>query len=80
MTDLFLTSDEVADLTGRTRRDAQACALRSMGIEHRVRPNGTVAVLRAHVEMLLGGASRAGVKIKTTTPDWGKLDASQTPR
>ena len=80
MTDLFLTRDEVADLTGRTRCDAQARALRGMGIAHRVRPNGTVAVLRSHVEELLSGASRAGVKIKTTEPDWGKLAASQTQR
>ena len=47
---MFLTKEELQELTGRTRRDAQVAALRSMGIEHRIRPDGSPAVLRAHVE------------------------------
>lgn len=31
---MFLTKEELQELTGRTRRDAQVAALRSMGIEH----------------------------------------------
>ena len=51
---MFLTADEVRDLTGKVRNQAQVAALRHMGIEHRVRPDGSVAVLRAHVESSLG--------------------------
>jgi hypothetical protein len=51
---MFLTADEVRDLTGKVRNQTQVAALRHMGIEHRVRPDGSVAVLRAHVESSLG--------------------------
>lgn len=63
---LFLTSAEVAELTGRTRRDAQARALRAMGIDFKARPDGSAAVLRAVVEKALG----AGVT-STTRKDKG---------
>ncbi len=51
---MFLDADELEQLTGKKRRDAQVRALRFMGIEHRVRPDGTVAVSRMHVEQTLG--------------------------
>lgn len=52
---MILTPEELQQLTGRKRRDAQARVLRHMGIEHRVRPDGSVVVLRAHVDEVLGG-------------------------
>ncbi len=66
---MFLAKEELQELTGRTRRDAQVAALRSMGIEHRIRPDGSPAVLRAHVEQTLGAA---GYTAKSTDvePDW----------
>lgn len=51
---MFLTPEELQQLTGRKRRNAQVLVLRFMGIEHRVRPDGSVVVLRAHVEQVLG--------------------------
>ena len=51
---MFLRTEEVVALTNRRRSAAQVRALRTMGIEHRVRPDGTVAILRSHVEHLLG--------------------------
>lgn len=69
---LTLTPDEVKDLTGRTRRPAQVKVLRHMGIEHRVRPDGSVAVLRAHVETLLGSQHGATVR-REVEPDWSAL-------
>ena len=51
---MFLTADEVRDLTGKVRNQTQVAALRHMGSEHRVRPDGSVAVLRAPVESSLG--------------------------
>lgn len=53
---MFLTREEVAELTARKRAAAQARVLRGLGIEHRIRPDGSVLILRAHVEHLLGGA------------------------
>ena len=51
---MFLDDDEVVSLTQRTRRSAQSRVLSFMGIEHRRRPDGSIAVLRAHVERMLG--------------------------
>ena len=72
---MFLTTEEVAELTGRQRSDAQVRALRFMGIEHKVRPDGSVAVLRAHVERIFGGAIKAPErKTGTSEPDWAALE------
>lgn len=68
---MILDQAELAELTGRVRRDAQIRALRFMGIEHRIRPNGTVAVLKAHVEQSLG-LKEASV-IKEREPDWSAI-------
>lgn len=50
---LFLTADEVSELTGRRRARMQTEALRRMGIRHVVNAAGHVIVLRAHVERRL---------------------------
>ena len=68
---MILDIKEVAALTGRQRRDAQIRALRFMGIEHRIRPDGTVAVLKAHVEQSLG--LKSGSTIKESEPDWSAI-------
>lgn len=52
---MLLTAQEVRDLTGMQRPSAQVRALKSMGIECRRRPDGSVVVLRAVVEAVLGG-------------------------
>jgi aminopeptidase-like protein len=52
---VFLTATEIRDLTGRRLCDAQRRALEHMGIPFRVRPDGSLAVLRAHVEAIPGG-------------------------
>lgn len=52
---LTLTPAELQQLTARKRRDAQRIALDRMGLRYAVRPDGTLAVLRAHVELVLGG-------------------------
>ncbi len=53
---MFLDSTELLELTNRKRASAQARVLRSMGIEHKIRPDGSVAVLRAHIVRLFGEA------------------------
>jgi hypothetical protein len=51
---LTLSPDELRELTGRRRSDAQARALEHMGIPFSARPNGTLAVLRSLAERALG--------------------------
>lgn len=69
---MFLDKDELISLTGRTRSDAQIRVLRFMGIEHKVRPNGSVAVLRSHVERTLGSEMHE-VKQKDHEPNWAAM-------
>ena len=69
---MFLTRDEIAALTNRSRRSAQIRALRHLGIEHKIRPDGSVVVLRAHVEHILGGAAPVQHQ-KSTEPNWSAL-------
>lgn len=78
MTSTFLTSEEVKELTGRVQFSAQQKVLRSMGVEHRTRPDGSIAILRAHVEQLLGMGAPAKRKATAAEPDWSALDAART--
>lgn len=72
MLSTFLDVTEVAQLTGRTRSDAQVRALRFMGIEHKVRPDGSVAVLRSHVQQVFGD-SGAAPATQNVEPDWNAV-------
>ena len=72
MSNFFLSKDEVKELTGRIRKDCQVEALRFMGIEHRVRPDSSIAVLRAHVEQSLGLVN-SKQKLKAVEPNWSAL-------
>lgn len=62
---MFLDDDELIELTQRTRRPAQSRVLTFMGIEHRRRPDGSIAVLRAHVEKLFGDGAAPKPRRKT---------------
>ena len=73
---MFLTSEEVIDLTHKKHRSAQICALRCMGIEHRIRPDGSVAVLRSYIEKILGAGDSNNGRIKPEIePNWSAVDA-----
>lgn len=52
---MFLSAKEIRELTGRLRRDAQAKALKAMGVEFRERPDGSLAVLQSHINKIFGG-------------------------
>jgi hypothetical protein len=73
LTETFLASDEVQGLTNKSRKSSQILALRSMGIEHRVRPDGSVAVLRAHIIKLFGGDIPVTKAKKTNQPNWNAV-------
>jgi hypothetical protein len=66
---VFLTDAQLIELTKRKRRPAQQRMLVAMGITHKVRPDGSVAVLSAHVEKMLDG-KLAPAKLREEQPDW----------
>lgn len=74
MAGIFLEEDEITLLTHRSQHTAQVRALRFMGIEHKVRADGSVAVLRSHIENIFGGTPASEAKKpKVTTPDWSVI-------
>ena len=72
---IFLTEEEIRTLTHRKRRDSQAQALRGMGISHKMRPDGSLAVLRSHIEKVLDGTTEKS-RFKEWQPDWSSIRAS----
>ena len=72
-TDTFLSEDEVQALTERKVRPAQVRALKSMGLEHRVRPDGSVAILRAHIFKIFDGDPNARSKQPVVSPNWDAM-------
>jgi len=75
MSDLNLTYQELVELTHFKLSKKQAEALRFMGIEHRVRPDGSVAVLRSHVERIMGGNEPSKPVRAMITPSWENINA-----
>lgn len=70
---MFLTREEVTEMTGRQQYRAQAKVLNAMGITYKVRPDGTLLVLRAHVIEQLGGKPAARKSERTFEPNWAAL-------
>lgn len=71
MSAMLLDDDEIEALTKRVRPHAQVRRLRELGIEHKPRPGDCPAVLRSHVEHLLGGKTPA--KVTDSEPVWGPI-------
>lgn len=44
-----------------------------MGIEHKVRPDGSVAILRAHIIKVFDGGSETKSKTKQVVPNWDAI-------
>lgn len=71
----FLSPLEIHHLTGKKRRVDQVRILRFMGIEHKIGPDRSLLISRAHIEKTLDGDS---VNIRTNEsiqPDWSVLRA-----
>lgn len=79
MTSTFLTKEEVVEMTGRSQRAAQTRELTSMGVIHKLRADGSVLVLRAHVEQLLGYRAAEKPKEPHYEPNWAALDKPARP-
>lgn len=71
--DMFLSAGELYALTHKKRRAAQVAALHSMGLAFKLRPDGTVLVLRAHVENALGGTAQGAKLENKTEPNWDAI-------
>ena len=72
---LFLTPDELRELTGRKLASAQRRWLAANGIEARRRADGKVVVAREHVLEQLG--VRGTVQARPAwEPDWSAFDAA----
>lgn len=69
---MFLTAEEIAELTRRKQRAAQRAVLNALGIQYKVRPDGTLVVARAHVEKEFGVAQDKK-QPKDKEPNWGAL-------
>lgn len=67
---MFLDNEEIQEMTDRKTRVAQRRMLNSLGIVYRIRADGGLLVLRAHVERELGGAPAATARKKEFIPNW----------
>jgi hypothetical protein len=71
---MFLEPIEIKDLTHRTHRRAQVAVLNFLGIQHKVRADGSIAILRSHVKKEFGDTE--GVKSsKPAEPNWEAMNA-----
>lgn len=66
---MFLSPDELQELTGKTRRPSQASVLNAMGIPHKIRPDGAVLVLKSAIE------TTPRKYTKHFEPDYGAINA-----
>lgn len=64
---MILSPDDLVELTGKRRSGAQREVLTAMGIAFRVRPDGTLAVLRVVAELALGH-NHATAQERSTSP------------
>ena len=65
----LIEGPELVKLTKRKKHSAQAKVLRFMGIEYKPRPDGSLAVSRAHVEKILGSGVVSSPR-RRTAPDF----------
>lgn len=74
ITDMFLTDEEIFELTKKTYGPPRVKALNALGIQHKVRGDGSIAILRDHIiKVFDGGASAQAKKTKSVEPNWGAI-------
>ena len=66
---MFLTPEQLKQLTGRRRKKLQVEWLRSRGFKFEIRCDGQPVVLESAVAERLGGVR------KVAEPNWGGLDS-----
>ena len=78
MSEMFLTKPDLESLTKRKQSAAQARVLRAMGIVFKLRADGSLVVLRAHVEAEFGMKQRAAQVRATFEPNWSAMNKGKT--
>lgn len=63
---ITLTTDEIRELTGKTRCAAQVRVLQKMGVPVKIRPDGSPCVARQAAEAALGVHHLPGERGKVT--------------
>ena len=71
---MILNQSEIFQLTGKKRSNAQAAVLNYLGIEHKVRLDGSIVVSKAHVEQMLGSNTQNRLN-KAQEPNWKMVNA-----
>ena len=79
MSAMFLNEEELVSLTQRKQHSAQATVLRSMGIIFKIRPDASLAVLRAHIEAEFGAVRKATPKMRQFEPNWDAINVKKKP-
>lgn len=70
---MFLNDTEIESLTKRKRAKAQQKQLNALGIQYKVRADGSLVILHAHVERLLGGQEQSARQRHAREPNWEAL-------
>lgn len=71
---MILSESQLYELTKKKHCAAQVSVLKSIGIDHKVRPDGSVVVSKVHVEQVLGVVVNNTIS-KQIEPDWASINA-----
>ena len=72
MNAMFLDDEQIAELTKRKQRRAQVAMLRSLGVQFKVRADGSIAILIEHVKKVFGGME-VSKKDRHVEPNWDAI-------
>lgn len=68
---MFLTTDDLQQLTGKIRKPSQVAVLNQMGVRFKLRPDGFPVVSVSHITKELDGSGESVNKRKE--PNWNGL-------
>ena len=71
---MILSKIQLIELTGKKHSSSQAFVLCCMGIEHILRPDGSIVVSQLHLEQVLGVVVISQSN-KNKEPNWGMINA-----
>lgn len=67
---MFLNDEELTELTRKRQNAARIRVLNAIGVQHKIRPDGTIAVLLAHVERVFGEKAGRQTAESSWKPSW----------
>lgn len=72
---MFLTEQQLIELTGKKYAAAQARQLVFMGIQYKKRGDGSIAVLKAHIDKMFDGVYSEN-QPSLIQPNWAALETN----